>query len=98
MDKWSRRQLHSHSYRVPDSFENQVVVVVGCHASGVDIALELSKVTRDVHISVKSLDDDGAVFPSMKKAVSRHHNLHLHLQASFCSFMDMHEQHTYTSN
>ncbi|XP_066393057.1 flavin-containing monooxygenase FMO GS-OX-like 8 [Miscanthus floridulus] len=80
MDKWSRRQLHSHSYRVPDSFENQVVVVVGCHASGVDIALELSKVARDVHISVKSLDDDGAVFPGMKKAVSRHHNLHLHVQ------------------
>ncbi|XP_008651930.1 flavin-containing monooxygenase FMO GS-OX-like 9 [Zea mays] len=80
MDKWSRRQLHSRSYRVPDSFENQVVVVVGCQASGVDIALELRTVARDVHISVKSVDDDVAVSPGMRKAVSRHHNLHLHVQ------------------
>ncbi|CAL5077534.1 unnamed protein product [Urochloa decumbens] len=29
MDKWSRRQLHSHSYRVPDTFKDQVVVIVG---------------------------------------------------------------------
>ncbi|CAD6227073.1 unnamed protein product [Miscanthus lutarioriparius] len=80
MDKWSRRQLHSHSYRAPDSFQDQVVVVVGCQSSGVDIALELCTVARDVHISVKSVDDDGAIFPGMRKAVSRRHNLHLHLQ------------------
>ncbi|CAD6342237.1 unnamed protein product [Miscanthus lutarioriparius] len=79
MDMWSRRQLHSHSYRAPDSFEDQVVVVVGCHPSGSDISLELCTVARDVHISVKSMDD-GAVFPGMRQAVSRHHNLHLHLQ------------------
>jgi len=95
MDKWSRRQLHSHSYRTPDSFQDQVVVVVGCQSSGVDIALELSKAARDVHISVKSVDDgDGAIFPGMRKAVSRHHNLHLHLQASLCSSMDMNNIHT----
>ncbi|PWZ13088.1 Flavin-containing monooxygenase FMO GS-OX-like 8 [Zea mays] len=81
MDKWSRRQLHSRSYRVPDSFENQVVVVVGCQASGVDIALELRTVARDVHVSVKSVEDDVAVSPGMRKAVSRHHNLHLHIDS-----------------
>ena len=79
MDKWSRRQLHSHSYRSPDSFDDQVVVVVGCHPSGTDIALELCTVAREVHISVKSMDA-AAVVPGMRRAVSRHDNLHLHLQ------------------
>jgi cation diffusion facilitator CzcD-associated flavoprotein CzcO len=81
MGKWRRRQLHSHSYRVPDSFRGEVVVVVGCGESGKEIALELREVAREVHVSVKSLDD-GAVVPGMRKAVSRHHNLHLHLQAT----------------
>jgi len=77
MDKWSRRQLHSHSYRVPDSFHGEVVVVVGFHDSGKDIALELSRVAMEVHVSVKSME---GVSPGVSKAVSRHHNLHLHLQ------------------
>ncbi|TVU13132.1 hypothetical protein EJB05_40664, partial [Eragrostis curvula] len=75
MDKWRRRQLHSHSYRVPDSFRNEVVVVVGCHESGKDISLEIRKVAREVHISVRCLDD---VIPGVLKAVSRHQNLYLH--------------------
>ncbi|CAO1948554.1 unnamed protein product [Urochloa humidicola] len=77
MDKWSRRQLHSHSYRVPDSFHGEVVVIVGFHESGKDIALELSRVAREVHVSIKSMD---SIAPGVSKAVSRHHNLHLHLQ------------------
>ena len=77
MDKWSRRQLHSHWYRVPDSFHGEVVVVVGFHDSGKDIALELSRVAMEVHVSVKSME---GVSPGVSKAVSRHHNLHLHLQ------------------
>ncbi|CAO1939282.1 unnamed protein product [Urochloa humidicola] len=77
MEKWGRRQLHSHSYRVPDSFKDQVVVVVGCHESGRDIAMELCEVAREVHVSVKSMDD---VAPGVSKALSRRHNLHLHPQ------------------
>jgi cation diffusion facilitator CzcD-associated flavoprotein CzcO len=69
MDKWSRRQLHSHSYRVPDSFQDQVVVVVGFHESGMDIALELLGVASQVHVSVKSMD---GVSPGVFKALSRH--------------------------
>ncbi|CAN6222153.1 unnamed protein product [Urochloa humidicola] len=75
MDKWSRRQLHSHSYRVPDAFKDQVVVIVGCHESGKDIALEMSKVAREVHISVKPTA--GSISAGMSKAVHNHHNLHL---------------------
>ncbi|PAN09292.1 hypothetical protein PAHAL_2G006900 [Panicum hallii] len=76
MDKWSRRQLHSHSYRVPDSFHGEVVVIVGCHESGKDIALDLREVVREVHISVKPMA--GTISPGMSKAVSKHPNLHLH--------------------
>ncbi|TVU01914.1 hypothetical protein EJB05_52619, partial [Eragrostis curvula] len=79
MDKGRRQQLHSHSYRVPDSFRDEVVVVVGCHESGKDISLEIRKVAREVHLSVKSVDD---VVPGVLKAVSRHHNLQLRPQAS----------------
>ncbi|CAN6180849.1 unnamed protein product [Urochloa humidicola] len=75
MDKWSRRQLHSHSYRVPDAFKDQVVVIVGCHESGKDIALELCKVAMEVHISVKPTA--GSISAGMSKAVPNHHNLHL---------------------
>ncbi|TVU13135.1 hypothetical protein EJB05_40667, partial [Eragrostis curvula] len=77
MEKWKRRQLHSHSYRVPDSFRDEVVVIVGCKESGKDIALDLSNVAKEVRISVKSVDD---VFAAVPKAVSRHGNLHLHGQ------------------
>ncbi|CAN6170539.1 unnamed protein product [Urochloa humidicola] len=75
MDKWRRRHLHSHSYRVPDSLRDQVVVIVGCNESGKDLALEIGEVATEVHISVKCMDD---VFPGMRKALSRHHNMHLH--------------------
>ncbi|CAN6209122.1 unnamed protein product [Urochloa humidicola] len=54
MEKWGRRQLHSHSYRVPDTFKDQVVVIVGCHESGKDNALEIREVAMEVHVSVKA--------------------------------------------
>ncbi|CAL5034295.1 unnamed protein product [Urochloa decumbens] len=56
---------------------DQVVVVVGCHESGKDIALELCEVAREVHVSVRSMED---VAPGVYKALSRRHNLHLQLQ------------------
>ncbi|KAF8698994.1 hypothetical protein HU200_034826 [Digitaria exilis] len=68
MESWRRRQLHSHSYRVPDSFRDEIVVVVGCGESGKEIALELREVAREVHVSVKSMD---AVVPGMRKAIER---------------------------
>ncbi|WVZ53573.1 hypothetical protein U9M48_004493 [Paspalum notatum var. saurae] len=80
MDLWKRRHLHSHSYRVPDPFRDEVVVVVGCHASGKEIALELRRVAKEVHISARSMDGDAAGVHSIRKAVSRHHKLHLHPQ------------------
>nr|CAB3451689.1 unnamed protein product [Digitaria exilis] len=70
MDMWTRRQLHSHSYRVPDSFSGEAVVVVGFHKSGKDIALELCEVASEVHVSVKSMDHDvtpGVLHPQIDR-------------------------------
>ncbi|XP_052140232.1 flavin-containing monooxygenase FMO GS-OX-like 9 [Oryza glaberrima] len=75
MDKWRRRQLHSHSYRVPDSFAGEVVVIVGCNLSGKEVALELLRVAKEVHLSSKSTKE--AMTPSMSKMLARYDNLHL---------------------
>ncbi|CAL5077531.1 unnamed protein product [Urochloa decumbens] len=50
-----------------------------CNESGKDLALEIGEVAMEVHISVRSMDD-GAIGLGMRKAMSRHHNLHLHSQ------------------
>uniref|UniRef100_A0A0E0LGA5 Flavin-containing monooxygenase n=1 Tax=Oryza punctata TaxID=4537 RepID=A0A0E0LGA5_ORYPU len=78
MDKWRRRQLHCHSYRVPDTFHGEVVVIVGCNISGKDIGLELRRVAKEVHLSAKSTEE--AMTPAMSKILARYDNLHLHPQ------------------
>lgn len=40
-DTFTGQQLHSHNYRTSESFKDQVVVIIGAGASGVDIAEEL---------------------------------------------------------
>ena len=74
--------MHSHNYRVPEPFRDQVilhcllescslkdficsslplsvqkVVVVGMGTSGVDIALEISHVAKEVHIASRYSED-----------------------------------------
>ncbi|KAG8100683.1 hypothetical protein GUJ93_ZPchr0013g34132 [Zizania palustris] len=78
MDEWRRRQMHSHSYRVPDSFHGEVVVIVGCSVSGKEIALELRCVANEVHLSAKSTDE--VMTPAMSKMLARYANLHLRPQ------------------
>ncbi|PSS07952.1 Flavin-containing monooxygenase FMO GS-OX-like [Actinidia chinensis var. chinensis] len=77
MDAWKRKQIHSHIYRVPDSFHNEVVVVVGSFVSGRDISMELLKVAKEIHLSAKSLDD---LYEGLPKFISKHDNMHLHPQ------------------
>ncbi|XP_072317869.1 uncharacterized protein [Eucyclogobius newberryi] len=43
--------LHSHSYRRPEAFSGQTVVVLGARASGIDISMELSTVAHKVFLS-----------------------------------------------
>ncbi|KAL9142106.1 hypothetical protein ABFS82_14G147300 [Erythranthe guttata] len=54
MEKWPGKQMHSHNYRVPEPFRNQIVVVIGDGPSAKDISLEISKVAKEVHLSSRS--------------------------------------------
>ncbi|TVU40260.1 hypothetical protein EJB05_13713, partial [Eragrostis curvula] len=78
MMEWRRRQLHSHSYRVPDTFRDEVVVLVGCGDSGMDIALDLCGVAKAVYLTAKSVEQ--AMTPAMSKMLANHADLHLHPQ------------------
>ncbi|RCV43860.1 hypothetical protein SEVIR_9G333800v4 [Setaria viridis] len=57
IDKWRGKQIHSHNYRVPEPFRDQSVVVVGFAASGIDIAAEISRVAKEVHIAARYSED-----------------------------------------
>ncbi|KAD4888907.1 hypothetical protein E3N88_20980 [Mikania micrantha] len=74
MDAWRRKQMHSHLYRAPEPFRNQVVVVVGNSLSGQDISMELVNVAKEIHLSSKSLN----VSEGLSKVISKHDNLYLH--------------------
>ncbi|KAK8725296.1 hypothetical protein OTU49_010801 [Cherax quadricarinatus] len=51
IEKFQGRQGHSHDYREPSSYKGCTVVVLGAAASGLDIALELSTVAKEVLLS-----------------------------------------------
>ncbi|CAH8377035.1 unnamed protein product [Eruca vesicaria subsp. sativa] len=57
VESWPGKQIHSHNYRLPDPFEDEVVVVIGNFASGADISRDISKVAKEVHIATKSSPD-----------------------------------------
>ncbi|CAN6312147.1 unnamed protein product [Urochloa humidicola] len=77
MEAWRRRQLHSHSYRTPEPFRGEVVVVVGCGESGLDIATELCGVAKEVHLAAKSVDDAAAPAPAVAKLLTNHASIRL---------------------
>ncbi|XP_057319304.1 uncharacterized protein LOC130663831 [Microplitis mediator] len=62
-DKFKGLQLHSHDYRVPETFANKTVVVVGAGPSGMDLALEISSKAKQVVLSHHSRDPIHTVFP-----------------------------------
>ncbi|ANM58465.1 flavin-monooxygenase glucosinolate S-oxygenase 2 [Arabidopsis thaliana] len=55
---WPGKQIHSHNYRVPGPFENEVVVVIGNFASGADISRDIAKVAKEVHIASRASEFD----------------------------------------
>ncbi|XP_073059175.1 flavin-containing monooxygenase FMO GS-OX-like 9 isoform X2 [Primulina eburnea] len=77
MDVWRRKQLHSHVYRIPEPFKNEVVVVVGSSISGQDISMELVDVAKKIHLSAKS---SHAISQGLSKVISKYDTLHLHPQ------------------
>ncbi|KAE8780134.1 Flavin-containing monooxygenase FMO GS-OX5 [Hordeum vulgare] len=73
IEGWPGKQMHSHSYRVPDPFHGQVVVVVGYRSSGFDISREIAGVATEVHVADRSLPSTD--FPC---DTARCHNLWFH--------------------
>ncbi|RWS27198.1 dimethylaniline monooxygenase [N-oxide-forming] 5-like protein [Leptotrombidium deliense] len=53
-EKFKGKIIHSHSYRTAHSFEDKNVVVVGIGASGADIAVEASRIAKQVYVSSRS--------------------------------------------
>ncbi|KAF9591780.1 hypothetical protein IFM89_007110 [Coptis chinensis] len=76
MDTWRRKQMHSHIYRVPQPFVDEVVVVVGNSKSGTDISMEVLHVAKEVHLSAKSLE----ISEGLTNVIAKYQNLHLHPQ------------------
>nr|XP_012151606.1 PREDICTED: senecionine N-oxygenase-like isoform X2 [Megachile rotundata] len=58
------KQMHSHDYRVPNTFLDKNVVVIGAGPSGMDLALDISGYAKRVFLSHHSRDPIGTVFPS----------------------------------
>ncbi|KAG8391631.1 hypothetical protein BUALT_Bualt01G0207400 [Buddleja alternifolia] len=51
IERWPGKQIHSHNYRGPEPFTDQIVVVIGYGPSAIDISLEISKVAKEVYVS-----------------------------------------------
>lgn len=51
LENFKGKVLHSHSYKYPEPFSGQSVVILGAKASGLDISTELSKVGAQVILS-----------------------------------------------
>ncbi|KAI4323508.1 hypothetical protein L6164_023106 [Bauhinia variegata] len=56
IEKWPGFQMHSHNYRVPEPFRDQVVVIIGLGPSGVDISREVAKIAKEVHVVGKQFN------------------------------------------
>ncbi|QCD93900.1 hypothetical protein DEO72_LG5g1976 [Vigna unguiculata] len=46
--------MHSHIYRTPEPFNNEIVVVVGNSLNGQGISIELVEVAKKVNMSFRS--------------------------------------------
>ncbi|KAM3316778.1 hypothetical protein ACQJBY_034746 [Aegilops geniculata] len=68
---WPGRQMHSHSYRVPDPFHGQIVVIIGYNPSGMDISRDIGGVAKEVHVAIRSA-------PAEMQGATAHANLWLH--------------------
>ncbi|XP_060670861.1 flavin-containing monooxygenase FMO GS-OX5-like [Ziziphus jujuba] len=53
IEKWPGYQIHSHNYRVPEPFKDQIVVVIAYAASGFEISREIATEAKQVHIATR---------------------------------------------
>ncbi|XP_039063636.1 flavin-containing monooxygenase FMO GS-OX-like 3 [Hibiscus syriacus] len=52
-DTWPGLQLHSHNYRIPEHFENKIVVLIGNGPSAADILKEIATPAKQVHQAIR---------------------------------------------
>ncbi|KAM6587619.1 hypothetical protein CsatA_010224 [Cannabis sativa] len=57
IDAWPGTQIHSHNYRIPEPFRDQVVILIGSAASAVDISRDIAAVAKEVHVACRSITD-----------------------------------------
>ncbi|MCO5597719.1 hypothetical protein L7F22_051800 [Adiantum nelumboides] len=74
IEKWPGTQLHSHNYRIPQPFFDQIVVVIGNSSSGSDISREIAAVAREVHLIGRTWDSG----VDLKKPTGLLQNIFLH--------------------
>ncbi|VVA91067.1 unnamed protein product [Arabis nemorensis] len=72
IDSWPGKQIHSHNYRIPDPFKDQVVIVIGSQSSGTDISRDIATMAKEVHMSAKAVASNTYI------ARTSHKNLRIH--------------------
>ncbi|CAN8245242.1 unnamed protein product [Cochlearia groenlandica] len=58
ISSWPGKEMHSHNYRVPEPFKDQVVVLIGNSASAVDISRDIVGFAKEVHVAYRSEEAD----------------------------------------
>ncbi|XP_024030550.1 flavin-containing monooxygenase FMO GS-OX-like 4 [Morus notabilis] len=58
IETWPGKQIHSHNYREPEPFQDQVVILIGSSASAVDISREIAGAAKEVHVASRSIVDE----------------------------------------
>lgn len=64
-ENWRGYQMHSHNYRVPQPFQDQIVLLVGYGPSAFDILVDILPVAKEIHIAVKE-NPFGVKFENVK--------------------------------
>ncbi|XP_034704853.1 flavin-containing monooxygenase FMO GS-OX-like 3 [Vitis riparia] len=54
IDAWPGKQIHSHNYRIPEPFRDQVVILIGNAFSADDISRDIAQVAKEVHVATRS--------------------------------------------
>ncbi|XP_016651229.1 PREDICTED: flavin-containing monooxygenase FMO GS-OX-like 5 [Prunus mume] len=58
INTWKGKQIHSHNYRTPEPFRDQVVILIGSATSAIDISRDIAGVAKQVHIASRSVADE----------------------------------------
>lgn len=57
IEKFRGFQMHSHNYRVPHDFKDQVVILIGIGPSSFDISRDIASVAKEVHVATRLKPD-----------------------------------------